>query len=144
MRHRLVGMALLTALSVMPAVAHHTLAAEYDWTKAVTINGSVARFEWGNPHSTLTVKGKDETGTQAEWTVELGGSERLEALGWNERRLESGDRVSVDGWLAKDGTGRLSAKSVTTPAGLELAAANSFFDGVRASVQSRANPRQAN
>jgi hypothetical protein len=142
MRNRLAGIALLVAVSAAPALAHHPFAAEYDWKKPVTITGDVTRFDWANPHSTLTVKGKDETGAEAEWTVELGNPGRLTALGWNERRLKAGDRVSVDGWLAKNGKKQLSAKSVTLPAGRELPAASSFFDEARASAETRGNTRQ--
>ncbi|HEV8395703.1 MAG TPA: DUF6152 family protein [Vicinamibacterales bacterium] len=128
MRQRLVQIALLVVASVVPALAHHPFAAEYDWKKPVTITGTVSKFDWSNPHALLVVKGTDESGTDAEWRVELGSPGRLTSFGWSTRQLKTGDRVSVDGWLAKSGRKQLSAKSVTIPGGRELAAGSSFFE----------------
>jgi len=125
------SVALLIAASAAPALAHHPFAAEYDWKKPVTITGTVTKFEWQNPHSIVSVKGKDETGTEAEWMVELGSPGLLTSLGWNAHELKNGDQVTVDGWLAKSGKKQLSAKSVTV-AGHELAAGSSFFNDTKA------------
>jgi uncharacterized protein DUF6152 len=134
MRQRLAGMALLLVASAMPALAHHPFAAEYDWKKPTTISGTVTKFDWGNPHAILVVKGTDEAGTAADWTIELGSPGNLTRLGWSTRQLKVGDTVSVDGWLAKNGKRQLSAKSVRAPGGRELAAASSFFDEGRSTA----------
>ena len=127
MRNWLGGLTLLIAAAAAPALAHHPFAAEYDWKKPVTVTGSVSRFNWENPHTILILKGDDGGGIETEWTVELGSPGRLTQLGWNAQQLKAGDRVSVDGWLAKNGRKQLSAKSVTVN-GHELAAASSFFE----------------
>ena len=44
-----------------------------------------------------------------------------------QKQFKAGDQVTVDGWLAKNGSEKLSAKSVTMNCH-ELAAASSFFD----------------
>jgi hypothetical protein len=122
----------VTALALFLAgsalVAHHPFAAEYDWKKPVTVTGKVTRFEWKNPHSLLEVSGKDESGRNGQWTVELGGPAQLQRLGWKTGQLKNGDEVTVDGWLAKSGGTKLSAKSVTPAGGRELFAASSFFE----------------
>ena len=41
---------------------------------------------------------------------------------------EVGEKVSIDGWIAKDGSKRLNAKSVTLSNGRELFAGSSFFE----------------
>jgi len=74
MRKWLGGIALLITTAVAPALAHHPFAAEYDWKKPVTITGTVTKFDWQNPHSMLSVKGKDDTGTEAE-SVTVAGHE---------------------------------------------------------------------
>jgi hypothetical protein len=135
MRKWLSGIAIVLTASATPALAHHPFAAEYDWKKPVTITGTVTSFEWQNPHSQLSVKGKDDKGTEAEWTVELGSPGQLSRFGWNSHQFKSGDQVSVDGWLAKNGKKQLSAKSVTI-AGRQLAAASSFFEEERAAEKS--------
>lgn len=129
------ALALAVAASATPVLAHHPFAAEYDWKKPVSVTGTVTRFDWENPHSILEVKGRDENGPETDWTVELGSPGRLTALGWKPHELKAGDRVTVDGWLAKDGRKRVSAKSVTTN-GRELAAASSFFEDSGSSAPS--------
>lgn len=127
MRKWLGGLALAVVATAAPALAHHPFAAEYDWKRPITVTGTVTRFDWENPHSTLIVKGRDDKGTEADWMVELAGPGRLTQLGWNAYELRAGERVSVDGWLAKSGGTQLSAKTVTVD-GLQLSAGSSFFD----------------
>jgi hypothetical protein len=50
-----------TALFGAPAFAHHSQAA-YDASKEVLIEGTIARFEWTNPHMYLIVETKGEDG----------------------------------------------------------------------------------
>jgi len=144
MRKWLGGLTLVLLTSAAPALAHHPFAAEFDWKKPVTITGTVIRFNWENPHSMIIVKGKDESGIEAEWMVELAGPGRLTQLGWQSRELKAGDRVSVDGWLAKSGSKELSAKSVTVNGRL-MAAGSSFFEEGKApsptTRQARATPQ---
>jgi len=73
MRKWLGGLGLVVMTSAAPALAHHPFAAEYDWKKPITVTGTVTRFDWENPHSTLIVKGRDDKGTEADWMVELAG-----------------------------------------------------------------------
>jgi hypothetical protein len=49
------GAASLVALAAMPAIAHHSFAAEFDSTKQVTLEGKVKEFRWVNPHSWLHI-----------------------------------------------------------------------------------------
>ena len=120
--------AVAVVLSGVPVLAHHPFAAEYDWKKPVTISGAVTKFEWKNPHSTIEITGTSDKGKEAHWVVELGGPAQLQRLGWKPAQLKTGDKVTVDGWLAKNGSDKLSAKSVTAADGHELFAASSFFD----------------
>ena len=63
------------------------------------------------------------------WTLELGSPKVLEKnYQWNAGLLKTGDKVSVDGWLAGDGGKLVSAKSLTLRDGRELFAASAFFD----------------
>ncbi len=65
-----------------PAFAHHSLAAEYDEKKPVTLKGTVTKFDWTNPHVFVFLDAADVT-----WAVEFPQPDRTE-----ERRLDAGDR----------------------------------------------------
>src|SRR6476620_5005163 len=54
------------------AYAHHPFSAEYDWTKPVTLTGTVTKLEWTNPHAMLYMEGKDQNGQMKKWTLEMG------------------------------------------------------------------------
>ena len=93
----------------------------------MTLTGTVTAFEWRNPHSTLNIEVKDTAGRVTRWALELDNPSVLTGLGWTMSQFKAGDRVSADGWAAKDGTRRLSTKTVTSN-GKALFATTTFFD----------------
>jgi hypothetical protein len=52
MKHRLwPAVAVLVVAATVPAIAHHSFAAEFDRSKAITLQGTVTKVEWANPHA---------------------------------------------------------------------------------------------
>src|SRR4051812_12304760 len=78
-------------LAAAPAVAHHSPAA-FDMTRQVTIAGTVASFEWANPHAYLSVRDDADGRT---WLIELVSPANLRQYGWTAATLAKGDRVTV-------------------------------------------------
>jgi hypothetical protein len=125
----LFGLGISLVLTAAPAFAHHPFAPEFDWKKPFTLTGTVTKVEWTNPHVFVFIDVQDASGTITNWTLELGSPTVLQKhYGWNENLLKTGDKVSVDGWMAKDGQKLGSAKSFTLANGREFFAASSFFD----------------
>jgi len=93
--------ALLTA--VVPVMAHHSFAAEYDSTKTITVKGTVQKLDWVNPHAYFWVDVKDASGKVTTYAFEALSPNALARQGWNRNSLKKGDEVTVDGYLAKDG-----------------------------------------
>jgi hypothetical protein len=91
-------------MAVAPMLAHHSFEAEYDRNKIVEVKGTVTRLDWMNPHARFYVDVKDESGKIATWNFELGSPNVLKRQGWTRTSLKTGDVVTVEGYLAKDGT----------------------------------------
>jgi hypothetical protein len=125
-----------------PAFAHHKFDPEFDWKKPVSIIGAVEKIEWMNPHVRVVIHGKSADGIAGNWTVEMASPNRLSQSGWTRDVVKIGDRLTVDGWLAKDGSKRANAKSVKLAEGRELYAASSFFDTARPVATSGSKPRK--
>jgi Family of unknown function (DUF6152) len=45
-----------------PISAHHSLAAEYDANRPLTVTGTVVKLEWTNPHARVSIDAKDDSG----------------------------------------------------------------------------------
>jgi hypothetical protein len=121
--------AIVLGIAGSSVMAHHPFDAEYDWKRPVTITGTVTKFDWKNPHSAIELKGKDQSGAEAQWSVELGSMAELQRAGWTSSQLRAGEQITVDGWLAKDGSKQVSGKSVKLANGRELFAAGAFYEG---------------
>jgi hypothetical protein len=100
-------------MTAMPAVAHHSFPAQYDAEKPVTLTGTVTKVEWTNPHIFIHIDvPNDETQETVNWALELGGPNALLRLGWKRDSLKTGDQVTVEGSLARDGSALANATSI--------------------------------
>jgi hypothetical protein len=116
-------------LAAMPALAHHSFAAEYDNKKPVDLTGTVTKVEWMNPHARFYLDVKDDKGTVTNWEFELGSPNGLMRQGWTRNSMKIGDSISVQGSLAKDGSNLANARTVKLSDGKRLFAGSASETG---------------
>jgi len=77
-----------------PALAHHS-PASFDQTSQVTIQGTVTRLDWTNPHVYIYVDTKAVTGDVAQWIIETDPTPILTRSGWSRDSVRIGALVTV-------------------------------------------------
>jgi hypothetical protein len=80
-------------LGARGALAHHSPAG-YDMQALRTVEGTIAEYEWGNPHVYLSVR---ENGSERVWVVEAFPSTAMKQYGWARDTFAPGDAVIVGG-----------------------------------------------
>ena len=117
---RLVAGLTLAAAVPTPALAHHSIAAQFDMYKSNTVTGTITKMDFQNPHSWLYVEVKDEKGTAQAWSIEFGAANALYRRGWRREDLPVGATVTVTGYVARDGSRMLGATDVKLADGRTL------------------------
>lgn len=99
-------------LAALPILAHHSFMAEYDETRLITLSGTVTKVSWKNPHVTMNLDVKDESGKVTNWELELASPNGLLSQGWKVDSLKQGTRVVVTGFGARNGSHLANARKV--------------------------------
>jgi hypothetical protein len=111
---------MLLFLVGVPAIAHHSFAAEFDASKAIRLTGALTKIEWTNPHSYFYIDVKEENGTVVNWGCEGAAPGALSRRGFKRGDIKLGDTLIVDGYRAKDGSHLIDARRVTLPDGRNI------------------------
>jgi hypothetical protein len=101
------------------ATAHHSFAI-FDRAKQVTLEGTVNKFEFTNPHSWIYMSVATEGSLPQEWAVEALSPNVLSRNGWKRNTLRTGDKIKVLINPARDGSKLGNLILVTLPDGRTL------------------------
>lgn len=100
--------AMAALLATAPgALAHHSIAGQFDMSKTVRLNGVVSKLEWTNPHVYLFLDAKDAQGASIVWKLETLPVAMMRKAGIKKQMLMTGETVEMDICPARNGTDHL-------------------------------------
>jgi Family of unknown function (DUF6152) len=105
----------LLLLAARPVAAHHAISAKFDDKKPMKLSGVVTLVDWRNPHAHVFINVQDPKGV-LNWAVELESPIDLQEGGWRPDTLKPGDKVTVEGIVARDGSRQVWGNSVVLTA----------------------------
>jgi hypothetical protein len=107
-------------LSSLPVFAHHSFAAEFDVKQPITLKGTVTKVEWTNPHVWIYMDVANESGAVEHWQCENGAPNALARMGWTRHSLNVGDKITIEGFRAKNAENTANARQVTLSDGRKV------------------------
>lgn len=117
--------ALLAATSLW---AHHSPSAEFDMSKRITVSGTLTKVDWINPHITLAMEVKNESGKMETWSFESNPPAWFRRVGVGRADLAKaiGQTVTAEGVRAKDGSAFGYMQKITLSDGTSYELASSI------------------
>ena len=100
--------------------AHHAFSAEFDQEKPVSLEGTITKAEWVNPHAWVYIDVTGPDGKVANWAIEMGPPNALLRRGWKKSSMPFGAKIKVDGFAAKNGKEFANASDITLPDGTKI------------------------
>ena len=102
MNKRLIGLVVSLGLAGGTSLwAHHSLAAEFDQKKPVSLTGTLTKLDWRNPHAWIYIDVKNASGGIDKWECELGSPNAMTRAGFTQDSVKVGDELVLDGILSK-------------------------------------------
>jgi hypothetical protein len=97
---------LMALLAGQTLQAHHNIATLFDWSKKITLTGTLTKIDWRNPHSEFQVEAKNARGEPEAWVLQ---APSLSSSGWrgaSRSDLDNavGKTVTVEIHRARNGT----------------------------------------
>ncbi len=117
MKHILLSAIGSLVLAGVPLSAHHSFAAEFDINKPVTLQGTVAKIEWVNPHVYVYLDVKDANGKVTQWSLSSLSPGAARRAGVTRANFGQGQTVTVLAYHSKDGSNFGFMRRMTFPDG---------------------------
>lgn len=127
---RLFSLGLLLVLChAAPAFAHHSAAVFYNTDdEPISITGTVAKFNFRNPHAIVELLVTTEDGEEQRWTCETSAPSALRRRGWSQDVMEEGETVTLWGIRARDGSHLMRITRAIKADGTEIGVSRNLND----------------
>ena len=125
LRRILISLAAVAVLLLGTEVrAHHNMTAIFDFNDRVTLNGTLTKIDWRNPHTYLTIDVPGSAGAAESWQAE-GPSPtwfRIRDIGKSDFESNLGKSLSVEVSRARDKSRTGLIRTITLPSGRVVSA----------------------
>lgn len=120
---------LFCLVNAIPAWAHHSAAVFYNTDdEPISITGTVAKFNFRNPHAIVELIVTTETGEQQRWTCETSAPSALRRRGWSQEVMQEGDTMTLWGIRARDGSSLMRITRAIKADGTEIGVSRNLND----------------
>ena len=121
---RVLAAGLVAAMLATNVSAHHSYAM-FDGARVVTINATIAKLEWTNPHVFVWAYVANPAAPSGYdlYAFENGSTNVLARRGWSKQVLPAGQEIVLEYWPLRDGRKGGHLKSLKFADGRELQAA---------------------
>ena len=92
---RLASSVVAVAVVMSAAVSAHHSSAAFDLNAQITIQGTISRLDWTNPHVYIYVDATTVDGQTGEWAIETDAIPILTRSGWRREAVVVGSEVTV-------------------------------------------------
>jgi hypothetical protein len=104
---------LLLTMTANVGAAHHSFAVFFDTDAQLRkITGVVKEFRFTNPHGVVTLAVL-EGDHQVIWRAETNSPSILRRRGWSADSLHVGEKITIEGWPARDGSKYVRMRAAT-------------------------------
>ena len=122
--HAVVLLGISSLLATSSLMAHHSVGGTFDEEQPVSLEGTVSKIEWFNPHIWIYITVQADDGSNAEYQCEGSSPNSLRRRGWSRDSLKTGDHVTVEGIVARNDPFSCYARSVMIADGTKLFSGN--------------------
>jgi len=102
------------------ALAHHSAFVHFDRNEVVDVTGELVAIDWRNPHTEMTVRVVDESGTETLWLGQERGVVLLSRKGVTRDMFEPGDTIRIAGFRGRANRNSLFVTNIMLADGREV------------------------
>lgn len=120
---------LFCCFQAIQAGAHHSAAVFYNTgDEPISITGTVARFNFRNPHAIVELIVTTEDGEEQRWTCETSAPSALRRRGWSQDVMQEGETMTLSGIRARDGSFLMRITRAVKADGTEIGVSRNLND----------------